>query len=109
MIMNKKIKCNLVVCGPAVGKTYLAKQDNIFIDLDELKATYKYGLNDKSREELENGKMQRGKSVNNDLYDYIINIINEIILNKKIGLLSHNDRLIKYLIDNNISYCLVYH
>ena len=40
--MEKSIKCNVIVCGPAIGKTYLAKHDKRFIDLDDMKATYKY-------------------------------------------------------------------
>lgn len=105
--MNK-IKCNLIVCGPAVGKTYLAERDNRFIDLDEMKAVYKYGLENVSRYDRENGKYNRGKVVNNDSYEYIIKVIDEIILDNKIGLLSFNDKILKYIYDKKIPYCLVY-
>lgn len=104
----KKINCNFIVCGPAVGKTYLAEHDSRFIDLDEIKSTYKYGLDKMSREEKESGKANRGKAVNFDSYEYIIKIINEININQKIGMLSFNEKILKYLSDNNISYCLVY-
>ena len=42
--MNKI--CSVVLCGPAVGKTYLSKTDSRFIDLDGMKAKYKYGIID---------------------------------------------------------------
>lgn len=29
-----KINCNLIVAGPATGKTYLALNDKRFVDLD---------------------------------------------------------------------------
>lgn len=104
----EKIKCNFIVCGPAVGKTYLAEHDSRFIDLDEMKATYKYGLEKKSRIQKERGKANRGSAVNFDSYEYITKIIDKVILDKKIGMLSFNGKLLKYLLDNNISYCLVY-
>ena len=59
----QKIPCQLIVCGPAVGKTYLAETDSRFVDLDEMKAIYKYGLQRMPRREREAGKMQRGKAV----------------------------------------------
>ena len=46
----------MIVCGPAVGKTYLAERDKRFIDLDGMKAEYKYGLYSLSNEEKEKGK-----------------------------------------------------
>lgn len=45
--MNKddsKIRCNIIVCGPAIGKTYLAEHDSRFVDVDGMKADYKYNL-----------------------------------------------------------------
>lgn len=32
--MDKIKDCHIIVCGPAVGKTYLAQHDNRFVDLD---------------------------------------------------------------------------
>lgn len=104
----EKIKCNFIACGPAVGKTYLAEHDSRFIDLDEMKSTYKYGLEKKSRIQKERGKANRGSAVNFDSYEYITKIIDKVILDKKVGMLSFNEKLLKYLLDNNISYCLVY-
>lgn len=39
-----KYDCNVIVCGPAIGKTYLASIDNRFVDIDGMKADYKYGI-----------------------------------------------------------------
>ena len=48
--MNKKLY-DIIVCGPAVGKTYLSKNDSRFIDLDLMKAKYKYDI--KNEDEFE--------------------------------------------------------
>ena len=82
--MEKSIKCNVIVCGPAIGKTYLAKHDKRFIDLDDMKATYKYGLNNTSRKNKEKGKLNRGKIINNDSTEYAIKILEEEIKNGNI-------------------------
>ena len=55
--MKKINDCHVIVCGPAVGKTYLAKMDSRFIDLDGEKAIYKYGLNNATDIELEKAKL----------------------------------------------------
>ena len=61
-----KYKCNVIVCGAAVGKTYLAEHDRRFIDLDDMKANYKYGLQNATREEREKGKLNRETIINKD-------------------------------------------
>lgn len=48
--------CHVIVCGPAIGKTYLGEHDNRFVDLDDEKAKYKYGLFNATKEELESGE-----------------------------------------------------
>lgn len=107
--MEKRIKCNVIVCGPAVGKTYLAEHDKRFIDLDDMKATYKYGLNNISRKNKENGKLNRGKIVNKDSTEYAIKILEEEIKNGNIVLISNGSKnLLKYIVEKNIDYCLVY-
>lgn len=98
--------CDVVICGPAVGKTYLSKNDSRFIDLDELKAKYKYGI--VSDENFEENKLNRGKIVHEDSFEYAINILNETIKTDKIVLMSFNKQIIEYLINNKIDYCLVY-
>ena len=100
----KKI-CDVIVCGPASGKTYLSKIDSRFIDLDELKAKYKYNIDDA---DFEKNKLNRGKVVNEDSFEYAINILNENIKTNNIILISFNEQIIDYLITNNIDYCLVY-
>jgi len=103
-----KIKCNIIVCGPAVGKTHLAERDKRFIDLDGMKAEYKYGLYNLSNEEKEKGKLNRGEIVNNDSTKYAIKILEEAIKNNKIVLLSYSPGILQYVIENKIKYCLVY-
>ena len=107
--MEKKIKCNVIVCGPAIGKTYLAEHDKRFIDLDDMKATYKYGLSNTSCENKEKGKLNRGKVVNNDSTEYAIKILEEEIKKGNIVLISNGSKkLLKYITENGIDYCLVY-
>lgn len=104
----KKYNCNIIVCGPAIGKTYLSKIDNRFIDIDGLKADYKYGLENTNQQDKEKGKLNRGKIIKEDSSKYAINLLKETIENNKIALISHNAKLIEYINQNNIPYCLVY-
>lgn len=104
----QKIPCQLIVCGPAVSKTYLAESDSRFVDLDEMKATYKYGLQHMSREEKEAGKMQRGRAVKEDSFSYIICQIERLLKNGQIGLLSYNTKILSYLREQGLAYCMVY-
>lgn len=62
----------VIVCGPAVGKTYLASTDSRFVDLDDERAKYKYGLFNASNEELERGKLNRNGVVNTDLVSILL-------------------------------------
>ena len=104
-----KFKCNVIVCGPAIGKTYLAEHDDRFIDLDEIKASYKYGLSNATRKEKEHGKLNRGKAIKSDSTEYAIKILEKELENNHIVLISNgNKKLLKYVIDNKIDYCLVY-
>jgi len=104
----KKIKCRVIVCGPAVGKTYLAKHDDKFVDIDGIKADYKYNLYDVSEKEKERGKLNRGKVHKTDSSQYAIKLLLDTFNNKKIALLSYHEKLINFLIENEIEYCLVY-
>lgn len=104
----KKYDCSVIVCGPAVGKTYLASIDNRFVDIDGMKADYKYGISNLSLYEKEKGKLNRGKVINNDSTMYAINLLKETIGDNKIALLSYSEKILNYLIENNIKYCLVY-
>lgn len=104
----KKYKCNVIVCGPATGKTYLAEKDDRFIDVDEMKSDYKYGLYNASREEKERGKLNRGEIINKDSSKYAIELLKNAIDNNKIALLSYNQKIIEFIIKNKIPYCLVY-
>lgn len=103
-----KYNCNVIVCGPAIGKTYLASIDNRFVDIDNMKSIYKYGLYNLKQEEIEKGKLNRGQIINKDSTDYAIKLLEETIKENKIALLSYHEKIIEYLIKNKIKYCLVY-
>ena len=104
----KKYSCNVILCGPAIGKTYLSKIDNRFIDIDGLKAAYKYNLHNQTDKEKEQGKLNRGKVINNDSSEYAINLLKETIKNNKIALITYHQKILNYIHENNIPYCLVY-
>ncbi len=105
--MNK-YDCKVILCGPAVGKTYLASHDSHFVDIDGMRAKYKYGLTGLSIEEMEKGKLNRGNVVNKDYQEYTIKLLEETIKSGKIALISYQEKVLNYVIDNNIDYCLVY-
>lgn len=106
---NTLIKnCYVIVCGPAVGKTYLANIDKRFFDLDGEKAKYKYGLYNATEEELESGKLNRGEVVNRDSNEWAIKKMHEEINKKHCVLISYHGKLLEYIVNNNIDYCLVF-
>ena len=98
---------SVVLCGPAVGKTYLSNNDSRFIDLDEKKAKYKYNIKDDNIN-FEKNKLNRGKVVHEDSLDYAINILNDGIKSERIVLISYNKEILDYVINNRIKYCLVF-
>ena len=97
---------NVVVAGPGVGKTYLSKNDSRFIDLDEMKAKYKYNIT--NDEDFEKNKLNRGKIIHEDSLEYSLDILKKEIIKEKIVLLSYNKQILEFVIKNNIKYCLVY-
>jgi ribosomal-protein-alanine N-acetyltransferase len=102
-----KFKCNVIICGPAIGKTYLADHDEHFVDVDGLRAIYKYGISRDSKE-YESGKWNRGEVVNKDSKEYSKRLLQSTIAEGKVALLSFHEDLVNYLLENNIDYCLVY-
>ena len=102
------MKVNVIVCGAAVGKTYLAKHDGRFVDLDLERAIYKYNLYGSSDFELEAGKLNRGEVFAHDSKEFVIRRLHEEIKKGKCVLLSRSKFYVDYLFDNNIPYCLVY-
>lgn len=101
--------CRVIVSGPAIGKTYLSKINNRFVDLDGEKAIYKYGLYDKTDLELESTKLNRGVVVNRDSKEYVFKRLQEELKKDNVVLLSYNQKdIINYLIENKIPYCLAY-
>lgn len=106
--LNKKINCNIIVCGPAIGKTYLAEQDSRFVDVDGMKADYKYNLYDLPIEEKEKGKLNRGETVKHDSTKYAIELLKKTINENRIALLSYHEKIIEFILENKYDYCLVY-
>ena len=104
----EKYKCSVILCGPAVGKTYLANHDSRFVDIDQEKSKYKYGLDNCSIEELEKGKSNRGKVINTDSNKYAIELLEKTINSGKIALISYQEEILNDVINNKIKYCLVY-
>ena len=102
------MKISVIVCGPAVGKTYLAKRDGRFVDLDQERAIYKYGLYGRSDFELEAGKLNRGEVAAHDSKAFVIRRLHEEIDKGKCVLLSPSAFYIAYLQEKAIPYCLVY-
>lgn len=92
-----KINCNLIVAGPATGKTYLALNDKRFVDLDGERAAYKYGFSSISELEVERSKGERGEVVNRDSLQYITRMIDEVVRDKRIGLLSYHEDILDYV------------
>lgn len=105
----KQIQCNIIVCGPAIGKSYLAEHDNRFIDIDEMKADYKYNLYGVSREEKEKTKLNRGETVNSNSSKYAIELLEKTIANNQVALISYaSKKIMNYIIDKKYEYCLIY-
>ena len=97
---------DVIICGPAVGKTYLSKNDSRFIDLDQIKAQYKYDIT--NTDDFEKNKYNRGTIIHEDSLEYALNILKKEVKNEKIILLSFNKDLLNYVINNKLKYCLVY-
>lgn len=104
----KKYNCNIIVCGPGIGKTYLASIDDRFVDIDGRKSAYKYGLENLSIEEREHDKLKRWKALREDSKEYAIKLLEETVKSNRIALISFHEYLINYAIEKEYDYCLVY-
>ena len=103
-------ECRVFVCVPAVGKSHLASQNDNFIDMDEMKARYKYAQETNSEKEIEWLKGNRGKAVRTDTLQYIENKTKEYLASTdKILLFAPNKEIVEMICRNNIPYCLVFH
>ncbi len=98
----------VIVCGPAIGKTYLARNDSRFVDLDDERAKYKYDLWGVSDFELESGKFNRSGVSKKDTSEYIKRRIDEELIKGKIILLSYHEKILEYVRSKDIGCCLVY-
>lgn len=98
------------VCVPGVGKSFLTKLNDRFVDLDNMRARYKYALEDKSEREIEWLKGNRGESVRKDSDQYMEKQLLNLYQNTdKILLFAPNPIMVEMIYRNNIPYCLVYH
>ena len=98
------------VCVPGVGKTWLEENDNRFVDMDKLKAKYKYGFENIDDKQIEWLKGNRGKPVNNDEVEYMEKQTKKLLATTdKILLFAPNPKIVDMIYKNNIPYCLVYH
>lgn len=95
---------------PAIGKSFLTKQNNRFVDMDTLKAKYKYALEECSEKEIEWLKGNHGKTKRNNFLEYIENQTKYLLNNTdKILLFAPNPQIVDMIYKNNIAYCLVFH
>lgn len=99
------------VCVPAVGKTYLAKMDNRFVDMDSLKAKHKYGYADSISDiEMEELKGNRGETKNKDTNEFMERETLRLLeTTDKILLFAPSPQMVEMIVKNKIPYCLVYH
>ena len=98
------------VCVPGVGKTYLSKTNDRFIDLDDMKARYKYAYKNVSDFEFEQLKGNRGEVIREDSKDYVEKQLKHYLENtNKILLFAPNPQIVDMIYKNNIPYCLVFH
>ena len=98
------------VCVPGVGKSYLTKIDARFVDLDDMKARYKYAMEDVSEKEMEFLKGNRGKAVRDDSNDYMKKLMWHYLNDTdKILLFAPNPLMVEMIVSENVPYCLVYH
>lgn len=98
------------VCVPAVGKTYLCHHDDRYIDMDELKARYKYAQEDASSEELEWAKGNHSEAARGHSIEYIERRMFDFLQNTdNILLFAPNLEIVDMLIKNKIPYCLIFH
>ena len=98
------------VCVPGVGKSYLAKSDDRFVDLDDMKARYKYALEDVSEKDMEWLKGNRGEAVRGGSTKYIKDLTHKFLKETdKILLFAPNPLMVEMLYDEKIPYCLIYH
>lgn len=98
------------VCVPAVGKSFLARTNDHFVDMDALKARYKYACENISEHELEFHKGNRGNAVRKDSVLYIKNQTHKLLNETdKILLYAPNPQIVEMIYEEKIPYCLVYH
>lgn len=98
------------VCVPGVGKTTLCEKDDRFVDMDMIKARYKYALENCSKKNIENLKGHYGNAVRKDVNKHLENLtLNLLQTTNKILLFAPNPDMVNMLYEKKIPYCLVFH
>lgn len=111
--MERKMKfkdIKVFVCVPAVGKSYLCNLDDRFVDMDELKARYKYAQEGATTKEIEWQKGNRGEAKRKHATEYIEEKTLELLkTTDKILLFAPNPSMVNMICKNQIPYCLIFH
>ncbi len=98
----------IFVSTPATGKSYLEKNYDCFVDMDALKAKYKYGLLSDEEIELSKGNHDILKTKGGSV-EYISNQIDELLTRtNKILLFAPNPQIVEVINNKKLPYCLVY-
>lgn len=98
------------VCVPGLGKSFLCKKDDRFVDMDEMRAKYKYASEDASEFEIEWAKGNRGEAKRRHSTEFIEQKTKELLENTdKILLFAPTPKIVEMIFKNQIPYCLVYH
>lgn len=97
------------VCVPGAGKSFLAKNDDRFVDMDWLKAKYKYNLPELSYEEMERSKGGHREVVNHNSIGYIEEKMRELLdKTDKVLFFAPNPDVVDMICKNHIPYCFIY-
>lgn len=98
----------IFVCTPATGKTYLEKNYDCFVDMDALKAKYKYGNLSEKEIELYKGNHEKF-DIKRGSIKYISDQIDWYLKNTdKILLFAPNPQIVEVINNKQLPYCLVY-
>ena len=100
----------IFVCATGTGKTYLSNNDERFVDLDNIRAVYKYNLWDLSADEREKNKGNRCQTIKQDSTEYIEDKLKHFLNETdKILLFAPHPEIMDMIYKNHFPYCLIYY
>lgn len=101
-------KVQVFLCVTATGKSYLAKKDDRFVDLDKEEELYKYGI-DKNISDREFAKIQgmHKKLKHSDSEEFIKHKMIEYLNRGKIILTATHSHIYEFLKEKKIPYVLI--